>query len=1279
MVNFISMLPQEAINMSYEESLQLLETLVNKNSLTQAFDINKTFPSPVSDEISTDWFKKSNIIGINPRITKTYWGIVKYAMTFPENAIHLLPLFEAGCDNAIYAPVSWNLSYEFLDPELVKIGYETPEKQLKLIINVLHCLGKTVGFDALTHCDKFAEFVFVNPKHFEWVKLNKERTSQLFPPAINYNTIYLEVENAIKDFLKINGSADNSIKIDDNLLNNFFSDDFAEQQRLNILFGFDADCRLKRRVELLNFIRKNGFETVPVTEHAPCRPIIFDCMKKDEDVEWAEFKVDNSSPISKIFGSQTPFKLYPIENEGYPETDKPYFEMWDYLAIKFFEFQNEYNFDFLRADMAHNQPSHSQKNETKLHFNKHEIWAFIKERIRHEKPYFATLAEAFLNQHYYIDGFQDMENKKFDLVLGPLNFLYLNDEYVSSLQCLSTMDYKYRFKTCVTSITNDTDRESNNNLYKSPFSNELRLFTGLFTDLPSYMGIGLETRDYDPISKEYFSNHYTNYQPIEYQWGNNVELFGNISGIRQIFSKIYPHIKDQKLCWLNTDNPYQASWLYINQKTNQPSYLFSINLDISNDYSDVNIDNFADCANSANKYKLETVFAMSDVQSDIQIIEVNDENIKLENFSIGEARIYRIRCLENSFASKNPKTKQNHILIVSPECDPYSKQGGLGDINRDFSRAFKEAYSDKDLRIILPLYNANDDGPKNINGKYYLEIYDANEESSNKSFEIINTGIKTNFSYGINQSSAELYKIKSPENNVPTYVVYSPAFSNEIEAYSGKYYNICKNYIAFSAAVLALLKKLSESKEESFSPQILHLTDWTTSFVQYFINKNAKSDSFYKEIETLFVIHNNGINYQGCMLALFVLVNLLDKSESDKIINSDILKKNLKETYNVDFNQLVEESKNNFEFLSENEKYQDIISYINKYIRENLSNYSLDKFDYFNPVEYAILNCNKWFTDSYSFYQEITSSIDYATPNLFYSLSKTQNKGDGILCGLDPERYLPSDAGKIEYTYNSLTFAELKTKNKLFLQEAFSGKNVNNLCFNKKFVNDKRFLKVNGYLKSDKNAPVLFVCSRFDMLQKGTDIIINLSEKLLRENEDIQLIMCIQNTFNALKNKNPLLERFLSKVINNPNFGGRVLLVDNFVPVSNYLAATDIFIMPSRYEPCGMMQFQAMRFGTVPVVSNTGGLRDSIIEINEGNQTGFKTDVPLMETYNPEIELLKTLNRTLLQFKNKNNWNEIVKNCMNYNSSWNNQKLSKFYNIYSDLCNPINPKASDKV
>jgi len=642
MTNFVPILPQKAINMDYVQSLSLLETLVNKNDLLEALDISKFFPSPVCNETNTEWLKKSNIVGITPRITKTYWGIVKYAMTFPENAIHILPLFEPGCDSAIYSPVSWTLNDEFLDDELVNAGYETPEKQLKLIINILHCMGKTVGFDALIHCDKFSEFVFTNPKYFEWIKLNNERTAQLYPPAIDYNTIYNEVEKAIKDYLVQNGSADFNIKITEDVLNKFFDNDFPEHQRQAVLFGYDKNLKLQRRIELLNFIKKKGYETLPVTEHSPNRPVVFDYMKKEGDVEWAEFKVDNKYPYSKIFNSQTPIKLYPIDNYGYPETDSPYFDAWNYISDKFLAFQQEYNFDFLRADMAHNQLSHAQKDKTKSYLNRPEIWAFIKEKIRAKTPYFATLAEAFLNQSYYIDGFQDMENKKFDVVLGPLNFLYLNDEYIANMQYLSKISNNYKFKTCITSMSNDTDKEQNNDLYKSPFANEIRLFTGLFTDLPSYMGIGLETRDYEPISKDFFSNYYTNYQQNEYKWGNNLELFNNITAIRQIYAKIYEEIKDHNVYWLNTNNPFQSSWVYFDKKNNIPLYLFAINIDISDDFKDININNFKYSVSRKKDYKLEPVFVLSDCNTAIENIDVIDKTINLKNFSIGEVRIYKI-------------------------------------------------------------------------------------------------------------------------------------------------------------------------------------------------------------------------------------------------------------------------------------------------------------------------------------------------------------------------------------------------------------------------------------------------------------------------------------------------------------------------------------------------------------------------------------------------------------------------------------------------------------
>lgn len=91
-----------------------------------------------------------------------------------------------------------------------------------------------------------------------------------------------------------------------------------------------------------------------------------------------------------------------------------------------------------------------------------------------------------------------------------------------------------------------------------------------------------------------------------------------------------------------------------------------------------------------------------------------------------------------------------------------------------------------------------------------------------------------------------------------------------------------------------------------------------------------------------------------------------------------------------------------------------------------------------------------------------------------------------------------------------------------------------------------------------------------------------------------------------------------------------------------------MFLMPSRYEPCGLGQLFAMRYGTVPVVRFTGGLADTVKEFDpssfEGNGFGFYD-------YSPE-ELFKTLKRAIKAYEDPRTWSRIVLNAMEEDFSW---------------------------
>jgi starch synthase len=109
-------------------------------------------------------------------------------------------------------------------------------------------------------------------------------------------------------------------------------------------------------------------------------------------------------------------------------------------------------------------------------------------------------------------------------------------------------------------------------------------------------------------------------------------------------------------------------------------------------------------------------------------------------------------------------------------------------------------------------------------------------------------------------------------------------------------------------------------------------------------------------------------------------------------------------------------------------------------------------------------------------------------------------------------------------------------------------------------------------------------------------------------------------------------------------------------------AGSDIYLMPSRYEPCGLNQIYSLKYGTVPVVRATGGLDDTIEEWNPETRTGtgFKFQGYFADDY------LKAVQRALATFKDKEAWQILMRNGMAQDYSW--AKPSKEYiQVYKEV------------
>jgi starch synthase len=95
-------------------------------------------------------------------------------------------------------------------------------------------------------------------------------------------------------------------------------------------------------------------------------------------------------------------------------------------------------------------------------------------------------------------------------------------------------------------------------------------------------------------------------------------------------------------------------------------------------------------------------------------------------------------------------------------------------------------------------------------------------------------------------------------------------------------------------------------------------------------------------------------------------------------------------------------------------------------------------------------------------------------------------------------------------------------------------------------------------------------------------------------------------------------------------------------------AGSDIFLMPSRYEPCGITQMEAMRYGTIPVVRSTGGLADTVQDYNPEDGSGYGF---VFKEYDP-IALYTQIVRATETYKNKKAWKNIQKKVMKLDFTW---------------------------
>ena len=231
----------------------------------------------------------------------------------------------------------------------------------------------------------------------------------------------------------------------------------------------------------------------------------------------------------------------------------------------------------------------------------------------------------------------------------------------------------------------------------------------------------------------------------------------------------------------------------------------------------------------------------------------------------------------------------------------------------------------------------------------------------------------------------------------------------------------------------------------------------------------------------------------------------------------------------------------------------------------------------------------------------------------------------GVLNGLDPEQWNPFADAALTAPYSA---DDLRGKPR---------------C--------KRALQQELGLEIDPALPLVALVTRLDR-QKGLDLVEAAWDKLLAR--PLQLVLLGSG-------ERGLTERFAARGAAHPGRAAVRLTFDDALARRIY-GGSDLFLMPSRYEPCGLGQLIALRYGSVPVVRSTGGLADTVADVDRdprhGNGFSFLRPSP--------AALLAALDRALVRYQRRRDWLALVRRGMRADFSWR-QPAGRYLELYQQI------------
>ena len=290
------------------------------------------------------------------------------------------------------------------------------------------------------------------------------------------------------------------------------------------------------------------------------------------------------------------------------------------------------------------------------------------------------------------------------------------------------------------------------------------------------------------------------------------------------------------------------------------------------------------------------------------------------------------------------------------------------------------------------------------------------------------------------------------------------------------------------------------------------------------------------------------------------------------------------------------------------------------------SSEAMEFHDHFSFIKGGLVFADWLTTVSPTYASEIqTTEFGYGLEGL---ISHRKHNLTGIVNGVDYSVWNPGKDTQIPVQYNARCLFH-KMENKRALQEHFG-------------------------LPVDNSRPLFAVISRL-VEQKGIDLILDIVPELVAR--DAQLVI--------LGSGDPLIESAIGKAIADWPLHIAAFLGYDEALAHHIEAGADIFLMPSRFEPCGLNQIYSQRYGTVPIVRHTGGLADTVVDttpetLENRTATGFSF------TATTATALLAAVTRALQYYRDPETWQQIITSGMKQDFSWK-RSAERYLDLYTHI------------